>query len=83
MKLSSIFILPILFLTFRGTAQIPNSDFEIWEPDVIYEKPVGWTTNNGEFGGTGVTQDTNAYSGNYAIRLSSGTKNTIWAQVNP
>ncbi len=55
-----------IFYLSLSFAQIPNNDFELWEPDTIYEKPVGWTTNNGEFGGTGVTQDTNAYSGNYA-----------------
>ncbi|MBP9883621.1 MAG: T9SS type A sorting domain-containing protein [Chitinophagales bacterium] len=82
MKLSSIFILPILFLTFRGTAQIPNSDFEFWEPDSIFERPVGWTTNNGEFLSFGVTKDTNSYSGNYAIRVASGNKNIHAAQTN-
>lgn len=67
MKHSLIITSFLLFSYFSITAQIPNSDFEIWEPDIIYEKPLGWTTNNGKFGGTGVTQDTSAYTGNYAI----------------
>ena len=82
MKRSSIFILSILFLTFSSTAQIPNSDFEYWEPDSIYEKPVGWTTNNGEFPTFGVTKDTNSYSGNYAIRVASGNKNIHASKTN-
>lgn len=82
MKLSSFFILPILFLPFSGIAQIPNSDFEFWEPDSIFERPVGWTTNNGEFLSFGVTKDTNSYSGNYAIRIASGNKNIHAAQTN-
>lgn len=82
MKRSSLLTFFVLILAFSITAQIPNSDFELWEPDNIYEKPVGWTTNNGEYLGTSVKQDTTAYSGNYAIRLFSGNKNTIWAQAN-
>lgn len=64
-------------------SQIPNSDFENWQwIGGWYENPDEWTTNNAQLSSIEVGKDTNAYQGNYAMKLKNyNTYYRAWAQI--
>ena len=71
MKTLIITLLAIIGLTMYAKAQtIPNSGFELWQNvGGWYFNPESWETNNSQIM-TPVLQDTNSFSGNYALTLS-------------
>ena len=71
MKTTIITLLAIICLTMYAKAQtIPNSGFELWQNvGGWYFNPESWETNNSQIM-TPVLQDTNSFSGNYALTLS-------------
>jgi hypothetical protein len=57
-------------ISFTGVTQPAgfNGDLELWQPHTS-NSINGWTTNGGD--GTGVTQTTDKYTGNYAVELQT------------
>ncbi|NNC82169.1 MAG: hypothetical protein HKN79_01215, partial [Flavobacteriales bacterium] len=61
----------ILLPSLMMAQTVPNSGFEEWEvtPQSTLE-PVGWDSDNTQLT-TSTSQDTEAYSGNYAMRVQA------------
>jgi hypothetical protein len=70
-----LFLLLFGFSTLSFAQVIPNSSFELWSVDTIYEEPdTFFTTNQVSSMITGtpnVTKSTSSHSGNYAVRLET------------
>lgn len=69
---NTIFIISI-FLWGMAQAQIPNSGFENWHPvaNGQGEDPDHWESNNLIVDTPGIVKSTDAYSGNYALRINA------------
>ncbi|MBA3663238.1 MAG: T9SS type A sorting domain-containing protein [Bacteroidetes bacterium] len=88
------FILCFLSITFLSAQSVPNGGFESWQVGT-YEEPVDYKTSNSEnknngsgFNPINTVKTTDAYSGQYAIKLTtagSGTDTSIafFADGNP
>lgn len=68
----------LLFITHTATIQsqnVPNSDFENWYIDTLYEEPQGFETINihlSPFGlPAGIEKTTDSYSGTHAVSLTT------------
>ncbi|NNC84361.1 MAG: T9SS type A sorting domain-containing protein [Flavobacteriales bacterium] len=66
-----LFVICILLPSLMMAQTVPNSGFEEWEatPQSTLE-PVGWDSDNTQLT-TSTSQDTEAYSGNYAMRVQA------------
>ncbi|MCF8331907.1 MAG: T9SS type A sorting domain-containing protein [Bacteroidales bacterium] len=64
----------MLSVTIQGQ-NVPNSDFENWYIDTLYEEPQGFSTINIHLATmglpAGVERTSDSYSGNYAVSLTS------------
>ncbi|MCD4665492.1 MAG: PCMD domain-containing protein, partial [Bacteroidales bacterium] len=74
-KLVLLLILTIYFTQLVFTQDIQNSGFEDWTNQVLFEEPDQFTSSNilsyPSIGEPNVTKTTDAYSGNYAVRLET------------
>ncbi len=72
-KLGTLLFIMVTMVAF-GQNQLPNSGLENWSFTSLYENPEQWTTSNFSEGLNyiGATKDTNAFAGNFALRLENG-----------
>lgn len=63
-------LFPILLSSISAQVQIPNGDFELWEPILNFEEPVDWNTNNDSLH-VRVEKDTIAFDGKYSLKFIS------------
>lgn len=75
MKKITLSLLILIFVaqkTFSNIQDsIPNSGFESWFTTTWFEFPAGWMTNNTQLLASTVVKDTDAYSGNLAMKLTN------------
>ncbi|MCY7409176.1 MAG: T9SS type A sorting domain-containing protein [Chitinophagales bacterium] len=77
-KLRLIFTLIILGFCRYNSAQIPNADFELWDPTDSFDVPSSWTVNNFGVANSKTYKQEDAYSGSYSVSLYMPTKNRIY-----
>ena len=75
-------IIYILFLcsALNATAQnlIPNANFEQWiNIGGWYDNPADWQTSNNQIMAVQITKDSNAYSGNFAMKMQTATTSLL------
>ena len=88
MKTINLILIGVLMICSSLHAQvIPNSDFEIWNSDTMYENPQGYNSTNtfsyATFQSSNVTKSSSAFTGNYSVRMETkaNAQDTIFGGV--
>ncbi|MFK5856027.1 MAG: T9SS type A sorting domain-containing protein [Bacteroidota bacterium] len=81
--ITAAILMGISLLTFGQT--LPNSDFQSWVTEGIYENPVSWSTSNNPIlsllGAIPVSKSTDSYTGDYSARLETKDIPTLGLHV--
>jgi hypothetical protein len=74
MKNTILLVFFVFYGTFLFSQPVPNGTFEQWEDFTFYMEPQNWNTVNQvtyTLGGIAVTKSTDAYEGNYSVKLET------------